>query len=92
MVGLLETALGLGFAVGPLIGGLLGEVSCRLPFFACGVFMVLALAVSSRKLREPANRQAPVRVGQIFATYRKPAFITLCVVTAGASAWSPASW
>jgi MFS family permease len=82
VVGLFETALGLGFAVGPLIGGLLGEVSWRLPFFVCGVFMVLALAVASRKLREPANRQAPVRVGAIFSTYRKPAFITLCVVTA----------
>ncbi|MFG1678204.1 MFS transporter [Micromonospora sp. NPDC049282] len=82
VVGLFETALGLGFAVGPLIGGLLGEVSWRLPFFVCGVFMVLALGVAVRKLREPTNKQSPVRVGQIFATYRKPAFITLCVVTA----------
>ncbi|MFG3298716.1 MFS transporter [Micromonospora chersina] len=82
VVGLFETALGLGFAVGPLIGGLLGEVSWRLPFFVCGVFMVLALAVASRKLREPARRQPPVRLGAIFSTYRKPAFVTLCVVTA----------
>ena len=82
VVGLFETALGLGFAVGPLIGGLLGEVSWRLPFFVCGVFMVLALAVASRKLREPAQKQPPVRLGAIFATYRKPAFVTLCVVTA----------
>ncbi|MFD2763390.1 MFS transporter [Micromonospora eburnea] len=82
VVGLFETALGLGFAVGPLIGGLLGEVSWRLPFFVCGVFMVLALAVASRKLREPATKLPPVKVGSIFATYRKPAFITLCVVTA----------
>ncbi|MGW9194742.1 MFS transporter [Micromonospora chersina] len=82
VVGLFETALGLGFAVGPLIGGLLGEVSWRLPFFVCGVFMVLALAVASRKLREPARKQPPVRLGAIFSTYRKPAFVTLCVVTA----------
>ncbi|MFC0033415.1 MFS transporter [Micromonospora chaiyaphumensis] len=82
VVGLFETALGLGFAVGPLIGGLLGEVTWRLPFFVCGVFMVLALAVASRKLREPAHKQPPVRLGAIFSTYRKPAFITLCVVTA----------
>nr|WP_204342606.1 MFS transporter [Micromonospora terminaliae] len=82
VVGLFETALGLGFAVGPLIGGLLGEVTWRLPFFVCGVFMVLALAVASRKLREPAHKQPPVRLGAIFSTYRKPAFVTLCVVTA----------
>ncbi|MEU8263394.1 MFS transporter [Micromonospora sp. NPDC048999] len=82
VVGLFETALGLGFAVGPLIGGLLGELSWRLPFFVCGVFMVLALAVASRKLREPATKLPPVKVGSIFSTYRRPAFITLCVVTA----------
>ncbi|MFI7206399.1 MFS transporter [Micromonospora aurantiaca] len=82
VVGLFETALGLGFAVGPLIGGLLGEVSWRLPFFVCGVFMVLALGVAARKLREPVNKQQPVRLGQIFATYRRPAFVALCVVTA----------
>ncbi|MEV1289309.1 MFS transporter [Micromonospora sp. NPDC049679] len=82
VVGLFETALGLGFAVGPLIGGLLGRVSWRLPFFVCGVFMVLALAVAARRLREPATRQPPVKVGAIFATYRRPAFVALCVVTA----------
>lgn len=82
VVGLFETALGLGFAVGPLIGGLLGEISWRLPFFVCGMFMVLALLVAARKLREPTHRQPPVRLGQIFATYRRPAFIILCVVTA----------
>ncbi|MEV5765190.1 MFS transporter [Micromonospora sp. NPDC052213] len=82
VVGLFETALGLGFAVGPLLGGLLGGISWRLPFFVCGVFMVLALAVAARRLREPADRQPPVRVGQIFATYRRPAFVALCVVTA----------
>lgn len=80
-VSLFETALGLGFAVGPLIGGLLGQVSWRLPFFVCGVFMVLALGVAARKLREPTTRQPSVRLGQIFATYRRPAFIVLCVVT-----------
>ncbi|MEU1606506.1 MFS transporter [Micromonospora matsumotoense] len=82
VVGLFETALGLGFAVGPLIGGLLGEVSWRLPFFVCGMFMVFALLVAARKLRESTHRQAPVRLGQIFATYRRPAFLILCVVTA----------
>jgi MFS family permease len=82
VVGLFETALGLGFAVGPLIGGLLGRVSWRLPFFVCGVFMMLALAVAARRLREPATRQPPVKVRAIFATYRRPAFVALCVVTA----------
>ena len=36
VVELFETCVGLGFAVGPLIGGLLGQISWRLPFFVCG--------------------------------------------------------
>src|SRR6516162_6265985 len=62
VVGLFETALGLGFATGPLLGGLLGQVSWRLPFFACGIFMLVALSVAVTKLRDPAVKQPPVRV------------------------------
>jgi ACDE family multidrug resistance protein len=40
---LYETALGLGIAVGPLLGGLLGEVSWRGPFFGVSVLMAIAL-------------------------------------------------
>lgn len=47
-----------------------------------GIFMVLALAVAARRLREPTNPQPPVRLGAIFATYRRPAFVALCAVTA----------
>lgn len=38
-----EAALGLGFAFGPLVGGLLGEVSWRGPFAGTAVLMGLAL-------------------------------------------------
>jgi MFS transporter, ACDE family, multidrug resistance protein len=40
---LYETALGLGIAVGPLLGGALGEVSWRGPFFGVAVLMAIAL-------------------------------------------------
>jgi ACDE family multidrug resistance protein len=40
---LYETALGLGIAVGPLIGGTLGEISWRGPFFGVAVLMAIAL-------------------------------------------------
>ena len=82
VVGLFETALGLGFAVGPLLGGLLGEITWRAPFFVCGLFMIVALLVAARRLREPPVKQPPVRARQILATYRKPAFVALCAVTA----------
>ncbi|TCK22530.1 MFS transporter [Pseudonocardia endophytica] len=40
---LYETALGLGIATGPLVGGLLGTVSWRGPFFGVSVLMLVAL-------------------------------------------------
>ncbi|MFI6345469.1 MFS transporter [Streptomyces sp. NPDC050560] len=43
---LYETALGLGIAVGPLLGGLLGDVSWRGPFFGVAVLMAIALVAT----------------------------------------------
>jgi MFS transporter, ACDE family, multidrug resistance protein len=40
---LYETALGLGIAVGPLLGGELGSISWRGPFFGVSVLMAIAL-------------------------------------------------
>jgi MFS transporter, ACDE family, multidrug resistance protein len=40
---LYETALGVGIAIGPLVGGLLGQVSWRGPFFAVAALMAIAL-------------------------------------------------
>jgi len=40
---LYETALGLGIAVGPLLGGALGEISWRGPFFGVSALMAIAL-------------------------------------------------
>ncbi|HEY0451510.1 MFS transporter [Actinophytocola sp.] len=49
---LYETALGLGIAVGPLLGGLLGNVSWRGPFFGVAVLMAIA-AIATWVLVEP---------------------------------------
>jgi MFS transporter, ACDE family, multidrug resistance protein len=43
---LYETALGLGIASGPLLGGLLGNISWRGPFFGVAVLMFLALVAT----------------------------------------------
>ncbi|MDO4610336.1 MFS transporter [Corynebacterium sp.] len=40
---LYEAAIGLGFAIGPMVGGLLGEVSWRGPFAGTAVLMALGL-------------------------------------------------
>jgi MFS family permease len=43
---LYETALGLGIAVGPLLGGELGGISWRYPFFGVAVLMAIALVAT----------------------------------------------
>jgi len=82
VVELFETCVGLGFAVGPLIGGLFGGISWRVPFAVCGLFMVAALVVSVTRLRDPATPPAPLRLAEVFTPFRRPAFRTLCVITA----------
>ena len=43
---LYEAALGLGIAVGPLVGGVLGSISWRGPFFGVSALMAFALVVT----------------------------------------------
>jgi len=55
---LYETALGIGIAVGPLLGGELGGISWRGPFFGVSALMAIAL-IATIVLVEPTP--APVR-------------------------------
>jgi MFS family permease len=52
---LYESALGVGIACGPLLGGLLGNVSWRGPFFGVSVLMLIAL-IATITLVEPTPR------------------------------------
>lgn len=54
---LYETALGVGIALGPLVGGLLGSLSWRGPFFGVTVLMATALVLIT-VLLEPLARPA----------------------------------
>ncbi|MDQ0989175.1 ACDE family multidrug resistance protein [Streptomyces sp. V3I7] len=64
---LYETALGLGIAVGPLLGGELGAISWRGPFYGVAVLMAIALAAtvafvpSLPKPARPTSPLAPLR-------------------------------
>ncbi|MBH0121222.1 MFS transporter [Rhodococcus sp. HM1] len=49
---LYEAALGIGIATGPLLGGLLGDISWRGPFFGVAALMLIAL-VATAVLVEP---------------------------------------
>jgi predicted MFS family arabinose efflux permease len=56
---LYETALGLGIAIGPLLGGTLGEISWRGPFYGVSVLMAIALIATIalvEKTPKPPNK------------------------------------
>jgi ACDE family multidrug resistance protein len=54
---LYECALGVGIAIGPLLGGTLGEISWRGPFFGVSVLMTIAL-IATVVLVEPTPKPA----------------------------------
>jgi MFS family permease len=57
---LYESALGIGIALGPLIGGLLGNISWRGPFFGVSVLMAIALIATIfflPKTAKPTHKQ-----------------------------------
>jgi predicted MFS family arabinose efflux permease len=64
---LYETALGLGIAVGPLVGGTLGEISWRGPFYGVSVLMAIAL-IATVVLVEKTPR--PARTTSLAAPFK----------------------
>ena len=61
---LYEAALGLGIAVGPLVGGVLGSISWRGPFFGVSALMAVALVVTAFLLPDDAARRARHQPGR----------------------------
>jgi DHA1 family tetracycline resistance protein-like MFS transporter len=58
--GLNGAAWGLGFVIGPVIGGLLGQYGPRVPFFAAAAFTALNFLIALAVMREtlpPADRR-----------------------------------
>ncbi len=76
---LYEAALGIGMAIGPLLGGVLGAVSWRAPFFGTATLMAVAFIAVVVLLRKPA--QPPQRIGFTagLRALREPALLTLSV-------------
>ena len=77
-VSIYEAAMGTGFAIGPLVGGMLGGVSWRLPFVAVSVLMLLATvaaAVFVPALPRPVSRP---KLSAPFVALRDPALRHLC--------------
>jgi len=59
--GMIGAAFGLGFIVGPMIGGLLGSVDLHLPFFAAGALSLINAVYGYLVVPEslPRGRRAP---------------------------------
>jgi ACDE family multidrug resistance protein len=88
---LYESALGVGIALGPLIGGLLGNISWRGPFFGVSVLMAIALIATifflpttpkplrKQRLSEPlaALKHRSLRMTSIVGLMYNWAFFTL---------------
>jgi DHA1 family tetracycline resistance protein-like MFS transporter len=101
--GMVGAAFGLGFVIGPAIGGLLGEYGPRVPFMAAAAisaanliygFLVVPETLDADKRRPFALMRAnPFGTFKVFQTYRS--VLPLCAVMAiyfFASSIYPAIW
>lgn len=76
---LYEAALGLGIAIGPLVGGLLGEASWRGPFFGVVALMAIAFVTVAVLVRSDPAARTRVRLSAPVRALRTPALATLAV-------------
>ncbi|MGA1828854.1 MFS transporter [Microbacterium sp.] len=76
---LYEAALGLGMAVGPLVGGLLGSISWRGPFFGTATLMGIAFIAITVMLRADTEPRERISFTAGFVALRHPALRTLAI-------------
>lgn len=75
-----EAALGLGIAVGPLIGGVLGAISWRAPFFGVAVLMILAFTITVFLLPQAGRPTHTSSIADPFRALRYPALFLMGIV------------
>lgn len=76
---LYEAALGLGIAVGPLLGGILGTWSWRAPFFGTAALMAIAFIAIFTLIRNDPVPRVPVKLSAPFRALRVPALQRLAI-------------
>jgi predicted MFS family arabinose efflux permease len=76
---LYEASLGLGIAVGPLVGGLLGGISWRGPFFGVSALMAVALVVTTFLLPSTPPAQKPTSILDPFRALRHRGLLGVAV-------------
>lgn len=86
--GLIGAAFGIGFVVGPALGGILGDINVRLPFFASSGIAFLnalyGLIVLKESLSEEHRRKFELwranPLGALLVLKRLPLILPLCAV------------
>jgi ACDE family multidrug resistance protein len=76
---LFEAALGLGIAAGPLVGGQLGSISWRGPFFGVAALMFIALVATSFFLPKTPPSEHKTSILDPFKALRYPGLATIAV-------------
>ena len=76
---LFEAALGLGIAMGPIVGGQLGEISWRAPFYGVAVLMLLALVATSFFLPATPPPTKRISVADPLKALRYPGLLTVAL-------------
>src|SRR3954470_6886876 len=74
---LYEAALGLGIAAGPLVGGLLGDISWRGPFFGVATLMAIALLATVVLLDRTPKPARPTSLGAPLKALRHRSLLTM---------------
>lgn len=77
---LYEAAMGIGMAVGPLLGGVLGSISWRAPFYGTAVLMAIGFAAIALLLNKAEHTPEPVELTAGLAAVKDPALFTLGLV------------
>ena len=77
---LFEAALGLGIASGPLLGGLLGGISWRGPFFGVSTLMTIALVATAFFLPTTPPEGRRTSLADPFKALKHPALLLLALV------------
>jgi len=70
---LYEAALGLGIAIGPLLGGLLGSWSWRGPFFGTATLMAIGFIAIVALLKKNPEKPQPTKLSAPFRALGRPA-------------------
>lgn len=74
-----EAALGVGIATGPLIGGVLGSISWRGPFFGVAVLMAIACVVTTILLPRSETAPRPSSLRDPFRALKHPGLLAVAI-------------